>query len=150
MGAFFGIGAFYDLAFEGARFGSVFAACYKLNPPFGNQLASFVVGHGVIELSCIFFCGGAGMMIGYAMINPGNLARAQALKKKGVEAARIVIGCACLLVIAGTIEGFLSPSGVPPIVKIGTGVLTGIAMYSYLFLAGGKREEPVVSPEGAN
>lgn len=150
MGAFLGIGAFYDLAFEGARLGSVFAACYKLNPPFGNELASFVVGHGVIELSCIFFCGGAGMMIGYAMINPGNLTRGQALKKKGIEAARIVIGCACFLVIAGTIEGFLSPSGLPPIVKIGTGVLTGIAMYSYLFLAGGKREEPVAAPEPAN
>ncbi|HEX3101218.1 MAG TPA: stage II sporulation protein M, partial [Pyrinomonadaceae bacterium] len=88
MGAFFGIGAFYDLAFEGARLGSVFAACYKLNPPFGNALASLVVGHGVIELSTIFFCGGAGMMIGYAMINPGDLTRSQALKKKGIEAAR--------------------------------------------------------------
>jgi uncharacterized membrane protein SpoIIM required for sporulation len=90
------------------------------------------------------------MMIGYAMINPGNLTRAQAVKKKGIEAARIVIGCACLLVIAGTIEGFLSPSGVPSIVKIGTGVLTGIALYSYLFLAGGKRPEPVVTPEAVN
>ena len=144
MGAFFGIGAFYDLAFEGARLGSVFAACYKLNPPFGNDLATFVVGHGVIELSTIFFCGGAGMMIGYAMINPGDLTRAQALKKKGIEAARIVIGCACFLVVAGTIEGFLSPSELPAIVKIGTGVGTGLAMYSYLFLAGGS-EPPAVA-----
>jgi uncharacterized membrane protein SpoIIM required for sporulation len=136
MGAFFGIGAFYDLAFEGARLGSVFAACYKTDPIFGNALASFVVGHGVIELSCIFFCGGAGMMIGYAIINPGDLTRAQALKKKGIEAARIVIGCACFLVVAGTIEGFLSPSDLPPFVKIITGVGTGIAMYSYLFFAG--------------
>lgn len=142
MGAFFGIGAFYDLAFEGARLGSVFAACYKLNPPFGNALASFVVGHGVIELSCIFFCGGAGMMIGYALINPGDLTRSQALKKKGIEAARIVIGCAFLLVIAGTIEGFLSPSDLPAIVKIATGVGTGIAMYSYLFLAGNRGNAP--------
>jgi len=142
MGAFFGVGAIYDLAFEGARLGSVFAACYKLNPPFGNALASFVVGHGVIELSTIFFCGGAGMMIGYAMINPGDLARAQALKKKGIEAARIVIGCACFLVVAGTIEGFLSPSDMPAAVKIATGVGTGIAMYSYLFLAGRKKSEP--------
>ena len=139
MGAFLGIGAFYDLAFEGARLGSVFAACYKLNPPFGNALATFVVGHGVVELSTIFFCGGAGMMIGYAMINPGDLTRGAALKKKGIEAARIVIGCACFLVGAGIIEGFLSPSVLPPIVKIGTGVLTGVAMYSYLFLVG--REE---------
>jgi uncharacterized membrane protein SpoIIM required for sporulation len=136
LGALFGVGAFYDLALEGARLGSVFAACYKLNPPFGNALASFVVGHGVIELSCIFFCGGAGMMIGYTMINPGELTRTQALKKKGMEAARIVIGCACFLVIAGIIEGFLSPSDLPPIVKIATGVGTGIAMYSYLFFAG--------------
>lgn len=136
MGAFFGIGAIYDLAFEGARLGSVFAVCYKIDASFGNALATFVVGHGVIELSCIFICGGAGMMIGYAMINPGDLTRAQALKKKGIEAARVVVGCACLLVVAGIIEGFLSPSNLPPYVKIGTGITTGIAMYSYLFLVG--------------
>ncbi len=135
-GAFLGIGAVYDLAFEGARLGSVFAACYKLNPPFGNALASFVVGHGVIELSCIFFCGGAGMMIGYSIVDPGDLTRVQALKKKGIEAVRIVVGCAFFLVIAGIIEGFLSPSAMPPIVKILTGIGTGLAMYSYLFFAG--------------
>jgi uncharacterized membrane protein SpoIIM required for sporulation len=141
LGAFFGVGAFYDLAFEGARLGSVFAACYKLNPPFGDALASFVVGHGVIELSCIFFCGGAGMMIGYALINPGDLTRGQALKKKGMEAAHIVVGCACFLVVAGIIEGFLSPSDLPAAVKIGTGVGTGIALYSYLLFAGRKEDQ---------
>jgi uncharacterized membrane protein SpoIIM required for sporulation len=148
FGAFFGVGAFYDLALEGARLGSVFAACYKLNPPFGNDLATFVVGHGVIELSCIFFCGGAGMMIGYAIINPGDLTRAQALKKKGMEAARIVIGCACFLVVAGTIEGFLSPSVLPPAIKIATGVSTGIVMYSYLFLVGRREHEPFALESG--
>ncbi len=147
MGALLGIGAVYDLAFEGARLGSIFAACYKLNPPFGNDLASFVVGHGVIELSCIFFCGGAGMMIGYAIVDPGNLTRAAALKKKGMEAVRIVIGCACFLVVAGTIEGFLSPSPLPAWVKIATGVTTGIAMYSYLFFAG--RNDSAVRPNEA-
>ena len=140
MGALLGVGAVYDLAFEGARLGSIFAACYRLNPPFGNSLASFVVGHGVIELSTIFFCGGAGMMIGYAIIDPGNLTRAQALKKKGMEAAKIVMGCAFFLVIAGTIEGFLSPSDLPAAVKFSTGIGTGIAMYSYLLLVGRQPE----------
>jgi uncharacterized membrane protein SpoIIM required for sporulation len=143
MGALFGVGAFYDLAFEGVRLGSVFAVCYQIDVNFGNALAAFVVGHGVIELSCIFFCGGAGMMIGYAMINPGDLKRSQALKKKGIEAVKIVLGCACLLVVAGTIEGFLSPADLPAAVKFGTGILTGIAMYSYLFLVG--RQEEVKS-----
>ena len=149
FGAFFGIGAFYDLAFEGARLGSVFAACYQIDPAFGNSLASFVVGHGVIELSCIFFCGGAGMMIGYAMIDPSDLTRAQALKKKGIEAAKIVIGCACFLVVAGTIEGFLSPSALPPGVKIATGVFSGVVMYSYLILVGRSRLENETSATAA-
>lgn len=141
MGAFFGIGAVYGLAFEGARLGSVFAACYKLNPPFGDELASFVVGHGVIELSVIYFCAGAGMMIGYSLVNPGDLTRAQALKKRGIEAAKIVIGCASLLVLAGIIEGFLSPSSLPSWIKFATGISTGIAMYSYLLLVGRDDEE---------
>lgn len=148
MGAFFGVGAFYDLAFEGARLGSVFAVCYKIDPDFGNALATFVVGHGVIELSCIFICGGAGMIIGYALINPGDLSRAQALKKKGIEAVQIVVGCAFLLVIAGIIEGFLSPStALPPLVKFGTGITTGIAMYSYLFLVGRDEIQEKISRE---
>ena len=88
--------------------------------------------------------GGAGMMIGYALVNPGDLTRAQALKKRGMEAAKIVIGCASLLVIAGIIEGFLSPSNLPVWVKTGTGILTGIAMYTYLFLVG--REEVTGAP----
>jgi uncharacterized membrane protein SpoIIM required for sporulation len=80
------------------------------------------------------------MMIGYAMIDPGDLTRAQALKKKGIEAARIVVGAACFLVVAGIIEGFLSPSSLPPAVKIATGIATGVAMYSYLMLAGREPE----------
>lgn len=141
MGALFGIGAAYDLAFEGARFGSIFAACYKANPPFGDALAAFVVGHGVVELSCIFFCAGAGMMIGYAMINPGDLSRSQALKLKGIEAIRIVFGCAILLFISGFIEGYISPAALPPAVKIAVGVTTGLAMYSYFFLVGREPDE---------
>ncbi len=133
MGALFGIGAFYDIAFFGAHVGSIFGACYKLNPPFGFELASFVIGHGVIEIATVCFCGGAGMMIGYAMVDPGDLTRAQALKKKGMEAAKIVIGCAALLVVAGLIEGFISPSALPPAVKFATGILSGIALFAYLF-----------------
>jgi uncharacterized membrane protein SpoIIM required for sporulation len=141
MGALFGIGAIYDIALFGAHVGGVFGACYNLNPPFGAELGSFVVAHGVIEISTVFFCGGAGMMIGYAIIDPGNLPRSQALKKKGIEAMKIVLGSACFLVIAGIIEGFISPSSLPTMVKISVGVLTGIFMFGYLLLVG--RDEPI-------
>lgn len=135
-GAFFGIGTLYVMFNNGLQIGGVLGVCYKTNPAFGNSLVEFMVGHGVIELSCIFIAGGAGMLIGYSLINPGNLTRAQALKKNGIDAARLAIGCAFLLVIAGIIEGFLSPSNLPAFVKYGTGILTGIAMYSYLLLVG--------------
>jgi uncharacterized membrane protein SpoIIM required for sporulation len=138
-GAFFGIGTLYVLIFNGLHIGGVLGVCYKVDPAFGNDLVTFMVGHGVIELSCIFIAAGAGLLIGYSMINPGDLTRAQALKKSGLEAVRLAIGCAILLFIAGIIEGFLSPSSLPAAVKYGTGITTGIAMYSYLFLVG--REE---------
>lgn len=136
FGAFFGIGTLWVLFNNGLQIGGTVGVCFKANLDFGRELVTFMVGHGVIELSCIFMAGGAGMMIGYALINPGDLTRGQALKKKGIEAARIVIGCAIFLVFAGIIEGFLSPSALPASVKYGTGILTGIAMYSYLFLVG--------------
>ncbi len=136
LGALFGVGAFYVLMFNGLSIGGVVGVCYKANPAFGNELVTFMVGHGVIEMSCIFMAAGAGMMIGYSIINPGDLSRAQALKKKGLDAAKIVVGCACLLVIAGLIEGFLSPSPLPASLKFGTGILSGVVMYSYLFLVG--------------
>ena len=89
------------------------------------------------------------MMIGYALINPGDLTRAQALKQKGIEATQIVIGCAFLLVIAGLIEGFISPSSLPTAFKFAVGILTGIAMYSYFFFAGREKKEEVETADSS-
>lgn len=135
-GAIFGIGTLYILISNALSIGGILGVCYKANPEFGTALVTFMIAHGVIELSCIFFCAGAGMMLGYAIVNPGEMTRVEALKKRGLEAVRVVFGAACLLVIAGIIEGFLSPSALPPAVKYGTGILTGTLMYSYLFMAG--------------
>lgn len=138
LGAIFGLGTLYVLAFNGASFGAIVALTYRAG--FGNDLLSFVVGHGVIELSCIFIAGGAGLLIGTALLMPGDLSRGDALKSRGMEAVRLIIGCIPLLVLAGIIEGFISPQPISPLIKIGIGVITGIAMYSYLLLAG--RDDP--------
>ncbi len=146
-GAFFGIGTIYVLVQNGSSIGGVLGVCYKVNPEFGSSLVTFMVGHGVIELSCVFIAAGAGLLIGYSLINPGDLTRAQALKKNGIEAARLAIGCACLLVVAGIIEGFLSPSSLPSFVKYATGISSGIALYSYLLLVGGEANNPTAITE---
>lgn len=136
LGVFLCVGSVFILAINGLHLGGILGVCYKLDPGFGNALVTFMIGHGVIETFCIYIAGGAGMVIGYAIIDPGDLTRAEALRRKGLEAVRLVIGCACILVLAGIIEGFLSPSGLPAWVKYATGISTGLAMIAYLVLAG--------------
>ncbi len=137
-GALFGIGTLYGISFFGANTGSILALVYRAG--YGNDLVTFMAAHGVIELSCAFITGGAGLLVGSALLIPGNLSRADALKVRGLDAIRLVIGCIPLLVIAAVIEGFISPAPISPLIKFSIAVLTGIALYSYLLLAG--REEP--------
>ncbi len=116
LGAIFGLGTLYVLASNGASFGAVLALCYRAG--FGNDLLfGFVISHGVIELTCIFIAGGAGLLIGTALLMPGNLSRADALKSCGLEAVRLIVGCIPLLVVAGIIEGFVSPQPISPAIQ---------------------------------
>lgn len=135
-GAFLGVGTLYILAYNGLHIGSILAICYKVDPNFGIALTNFMVAHGVVELSCIFICGGAGMLIGYSILVPGDLSRLDALKKNGLQAVRLVVGCALLLVLAGIIEGFISPLPIHPAFKYTVGITTGAAMFSYLLFVG--------------
>ena len=138
FGAMFGVGTLFYLAFNGASIASVLALTYRAG--FGNDLVTFMVAHGVIELTCIFIAGGAGLLIGTALIMPGNLTRADALKTRGMEAVRLMLGVAVLLVIAGIIEGFISPMPIDPRIKYSIAAITGIALYSYLFFVGHEKK----------
>ena len=141
LGALLGVGTLFWTAYFGLNTGAIFALTYRAG--FGNDLTAFVVGHGVIELSCCFIAGGGGLLIGTAMVMPGNLSRADALKARGMEAARLAVGASVLLVVAGIIEGLISPQPISPVIKFSIAVITGLALYSYLLLAG--REDGAVS-----
>ena len=134
FGAIFGVGTLFYLAYNGAVIASVVSLTYSGG--FGNDLVTFMVAHGVIELSCIFMAGGAGLLIGSALVMPGDLSRADALKSRGKDAVRLMMGVAVFLVVAGLIEGFISPAPIPASIKFSIGGLTGLALYSYLLLAG--------------
>src|SRR5688500_11166095 len=139
FGALFGVGTLFYLAYNGAVLSSVLALTYRAG--FGNDLLTFMVGHGVIELSCIFIAGGAGLLIGTALIMPGDLSRADALKSRGKDAVRLMMGVAVFLVVAGIIEGFISPAPIPAGIKFSVAAITGVALYSYLLLAGRDQED---------
>lgn len=133
-GALFGLGTVYVLTFNGISIGAV--AGLASNYGLGDDLSAFVSPHGGIELSVIFIAGGAGLLIGDAMLRPGLLTRRQSLVLAGQRAIYLVFGCVPLLLIAGSFEGFVSPSGLPDGVKYLVGALNLVWLYAWLLLAG--------------
>jgi uncharacterized membrane protein SpoIIM required for sporulation len=70
---------------------------------------AIIAPHGFLELSAIFICGGAGLMVGYSLIDPGDLRRRDALVVAAREAVKLVLGTAPMFLVAGCVEGTLSP-----------------------------------------
>lgn len=130
-GIMFMVGTAYILVFNGIHIGAVAGLCHAN----GVSLAlwSFVSPHGYIELTTIFIAGGAGLKLGYSLIAPSLYTRKHALTDAARIAVQLLGGCVALLIVAGTIEGFVSPSKLPNAVKIGFGAVTGILLFTYLF-----------------
>jgi len=137
-GTLLGVFTLYLLAQNGLMLGIVAGAAQALG--FATNLWGFVAAHGVIELSVIFIAGGAGLQLGWSVIRPGLLTRRAALLLATRRAAQLLLGCIPLLVIAGTIEGFISPSALPLAVKLAVSFTSGVLLYGYLLLAGHERK----------
>lgn len=107
----------------------------------GFELWTFVIGHGVIELSIIFIAGGSGLMLSWAILHPGLMRRRDALAQAARKAVYLLLGAVPWLVVAGTIEGFISPNEeIPILTKWLVGFGSGLVLYSYLLLAGRERK----------
>jgi uncharacterized membrane protein SpoIIM required for sporulation len=124
----------YLLASNGLHIGAVLGLAAHYG--FGSALLNFVFAHGVIELSIIFMAGGAGLRIGWGLINPGIRSRRDALGIAARQAVPIAVFAIPALVVAGLIEGFISPADHPFMLKVLVGPFSGTLMYSYLLLAG--------------
>jgi uncharacterized membrane protein SpoIIM required for sporulation len=120
-GIAFGLGTFFYLYVNGMMLGVIGAACHQ----YGMSIAlwSFVAPHGSLELPAILIAGGAGFRLGHSMLFPGSLRWRDSVAQGGMEATRLVSGVIPMLVIAGSLEGFFSPSNAPVWLKFTVGGL---------------------------
>jgi hypothetical protein len=84
-------------------------------------------------LPAIFIAGGAGLRLASGMLFPGFYSRRDSITRAGREAARLVAGIIPMLVIAGTIEGFFSPSNAPAGLKFAVGAMLFTLLLLWLF-----------------
>ncbi|HET6315926.1 MAG TPA: stage II sporulation protein M, partial [Chloroflexota bacterium] len=136
-GVLFGLGTLYVLLSNGLLLGAVLGAAqyYGVAP----LLWAFISPHGYLELTCIVVAGGAGLMLGDALLRPGLLRRRDALARAARQSIELVGGAAPVLIVAGLLEGFVSPSDLPLGVRLVIGPLAGIVLFALLFTVGRAR-----------
>jgi uncharacterized membrane protein SpoIIM required for sporulation len=135
-GITFGLLTLFSLYNNGMMLGIIGEACHH----YGMSVAlwSFVAPHGSLELPAIIFAGAAGLRLAHGMVFPGALRWKDAVAQSGMEAARLVSGTIPMLVVAGCLEGFFSPSSAPVWLKFTIGGMLFAFLNAWLFGAGKK------------
>jgi uncharacterized membrane protein SpoIIM required for sporulation len=125
-----GVGTVWILFFNGLLLGVIATATAQAG--MALSLWSFVAPHGVLEIPALVISGAAGLELARGLLFPGMLPRRDAVAEAGRRAVRLLLGTIPLLVIAGTIEGFFSPTHVSPVLKFTLAVLLMMALITYL------------------
>lgn len=138
LGITAGLGTLYMMAFNGLLIGVIGMACFLSG--MSLQLWSFVAPHGVLELPAIFIAGGAGLRIAQGLLFPGVLPRRDSLTKAGLEAVQLILGTIPILIIAGLIEAFVSPTNLPIPLKFSMAAALFVLLNIYLFGVGRSKQ----------
>ena len=146
-GVLIGLPTAFVLLSNGWMLGTIAAAVHLGG--YDVRFWSLIVPHGVIELSVIVIAGGTGLMLGASILRPGRLRRGDALWIAARRAVSLALGIATLLIVAGTLEAFVSPSALPDAAKLAVGAGAGALLYSWLLLSG-RRWRHAAAPPGAN
>jgi uncharacterized membrane protein SpoIIM required for sporulation len=142
-----GIGTAVLLVLNGIHLGTV--ASWLMLQGNGRALWGWIMPHGGTELLAICLAGGAGFILATAILAPGRKRRTTALRQVGADALTIELGCMVMLVIAGLIEGFISPSNMPYTMRIGVLAASLIFWGGYFMLAGRRVGEAIAAGEHA-
>jgi uncharacterized membrane protein SpoIIM required for sporulation len=91
-----------------------------------------ILPHGLHELSSVIVAGAAGMSLGWALVAPGDRPRAAAFTDEARRSIVVIGGLVVAFIVAGLIEGFVTPSGLPTAARVGVGLAVEVAAVSYV------------------
>ncbi|MFN7015687.1 MAG: stage II sporulation protein M [Fimbriimonadales bacterium] len=131
LGVFWAIPTVYLLITNGFLLGTLAGEMYHVGK-LGFLLVS-IYPHGVPELGAVFLCGGAGLMLGRAMIAPGDLTRLEAVRQVAPDAFWILAGSLVLILIAAFTEAFFSFYAFPSWAKFIWGTVALVVLLAYIF-----------------
>jgi len=135
-----GVGTTLVLLYNGALIGGVAGLTVAAGRP--GPFLSLVAPHGVLELSVIAVSGAAGFSVGWALIDPGRRSRRVALAAGARRGAEIVLGTMPWFVLAGLVEGFVTPTSLPLAGAVGVGLLVAAPYWTLVFWRGRGPGEP--------
>jgi uncharacterized membrane protein SpoIIM required for sporulation len=133
-GLLFGLGTLYILVFNGIQLGAV--SGLAVGAGNGKPFFELILAHGILEMSCIAVAGYAGLRIAMAIIDPGTRERGRALREEARAAVEVILGTAAWLVVAGLVEGFLTPAGKGLTVVLAVGFGLGILYWGLVIWRG--------------
>ncbi|MEH7123179.1 stage II sporulation protein M [Bacillus sp. JJ1773] len=131
-GVTFGILTIYLLIYNGIIVGALAALFWNHGKSY--DFWAYIVPHGMIELTAIFIAGGAGLLMGYKLFVPGNFSRGFQLKQQANRSVQLLLGTIPLFVIAGIIEGFITPAAIPLEAKYIVAFITVIGLILYIVI----------------
>jgi len=134
LGITAGIGTCYQLLLNAMMLGG-FAAHFT-NHGLSYPLWSFIAPHGVLEIFAILVAAAAGLRLGFSLALPGSRTRSASLRLGARDAVLLVLGTIPMFAIAAFIEGFITPSYLPGMVKIILGVTVAAVVLVYLLAVG--------------
>lgn len=139
LGIFGGIGSAFYLVQNGLSIGAILG--YVASQGAGQNIVTFIVGHGSLELGAIVIAGGAGLSLGWSVIAPGDLSRVASLQRRAREIVVVVAGAAVMLLLAAAVEGFWSASSAPREIKLAVGGTLFVLVLAYIVIAGRGAED---------
>ncbi len=119
-------------------------AAIHVQHDLGLEFWAWVLPHGVTELLAVCVCGGAGFVLGHAVVFPGRFSRLTNLARRGREAAVLVLGAVAMFFVAALLEGYFRQLVVHAVPRLSMVLLTG-AFWWWYFTRLGSRGVPSAS-----